>query len=63
MGLCGEVHSMGEAGMLVMLCLHGEEFQALCYMPDACGHLVGGSGYMPQSRHGDKEGVSSTPAI
>lgn len=50
---------LAETVMLVMLCLHGEEVQVLCYVTGACDHLVGGSGYVPGSRHEDKEGVSS----
>lgn len=43
----GKYILLAEAVVLMRLYLHREEFQALCYMTDACDHLVGGSGYVP----------------
>lgn len=53
---------LAEVKMLVMLYLYGEEFQVLATWPTAPDYLVGSAGYVPQGRHGNREGVSSTPA-
>lgn len=49
----GKYILLTEAKMSIILYLHGEAVQLLCYMT-ARDHLAGGRGYMSQSKGGDR---------
>lgn len=59
MGFEGKYILLTEAKMLMMLYLHGKEFQVL-YTVTAYDHLLGNYDYMSQGTHGYGEGVIST---
>ena len=54
---------LAETVTLTVLYLLGEEFQALCYMTDACDHLVGGSGYSLEAGPGTRRKLAELSRV